>query len=823
LLNELATFPDNPSLGSGQGFALVLDDYHVIENPIIHEALTFLLDHLPLQMHLMITTRADPPLPLSRLRGRGQLSELRAADLRFTPDEATTFLNDVMGLSLTTADIAALEERTEGWIAGLQLAALAMRDRADLSSFVSAFSGSNRFIVDYLAAEVLARQPAHMQAFLLQTAILEWLCGPLCDAVMSVEEAVRPSSSQISAAASQPTVAIHSYSQILLEELERANLFLVPLDNDRRWYRYHHLFAEVLRGRLMSGATAEMVATLHRRASGWFEQNGWVAEAVEHALLGQDGSRAARLVELHGESMRMRGELATLLRWLEALPEEVVRAHPKLGLNHAFLLVVTDSFLEAEQRLLEVEQVLHAEPVGDEAAHAALLGQAAAIRSIVSFMLGYSGDVTLTTAQQALDQLPEREVHWRGHVMLILGATHYYSNGEAAAADRALAEAIRLGEEAGDVFTVMLSLWHQSSVYMTQGRLRQAEVTCQRLLRRAVEPGWRGQPAAGYARLARSWVRYERNDLEATLEDVIEGWQSVKGYTLKRISLDGYVMLARLKQLQGDETEARELMQQAMQIVHKDNLKQTFVPVAAWQARLWLAQGHHKAAAQWAQEIEPTIHNQLNPALEFEHLTLARIRMAQSRLDEAQQLLARLLAATEAAGRMGRVIEICVLQALAVSAQGNIEQALPLLARALTLAEPEGYIRTFVDEGAPMVELLGRLKDREAGGTRSVKEYVLKLLAAFRPDESGTLKDTERPTFHPSSLTQGVQPLVDPLSERELELLHLVAAGFTNQEIAQELFLAVGTVKKHLNNIFGKLGASSRTQAIARARELDLL
>jgi LuxR family maltose regulon positive regulatory protein len=677
-----------------------------------------------------------------------------------------------------------------------------MQGRDDLPGFIAAFTGSHRFILDYLTDEVLERRPKGTKNFLLQTSILDRLCGPLCDALTG-----------------------GSNGQATLERLEQANLFIVPLDDERRWYRYHHLFAEVLRQRLQQTHLSS-IAEFHCQASMWFEDNGLLSEAVEHALLGQDGVRAAQLVELHGESMRMRGELVTLLKWLEALPEETIRARPKLGLNYAFLLVVTNSFIAAEQRLLEVEQALQVQPVGDEAGHATLWGQAAAIRSIVSFMLGYSGEVILTAARQALDQLPDGNVPWRGHLMLILGATYYYLKGDVAAADRTLAEAIRLGEEMGDVFTIMLALRHQSSIYLTQGRLLQAEATCERLLRRAVEPGWRGQPAVGYARLARSWLHYERNELAAAMEDVIEGWQRVKGYTLKRISLDGYVMLARLKQLQGNETEAGDLMQQAVQLVQNNNLKQTFVPVAAWQARLWLAQGHHKAVAQWAQEIEPTISADLNPALEFEHLTLARIQIAQNQLNEAQQLLARLLSAAEAAGRMGRVIEICVLQALVASAQGNIEQVLPLLERALTLAEPEGYIRTFVDEGEPMAELL-----RQAQSQGISPDYVNKLLAAFRDfrfevSNFGLNLVEQSPISNLQSAKGAqseIQNLIEPLTERELELLALVTDGHSNQEIAQELFLAVGTVKKHLNNIFGKLDVSSRTQAVARARELNLL
>lgn len=773
LLSRLESFPDR--------FILTLDDYHLISAAPVHEAMTFLLDHLPTQMHLVITSREDPPFPLARLRARGQLAEIRADDLRFTPEEAGQFLSRMLGIRLSVDQVNDLDARIEGWIAGLQLAALAMKGREDVAAFISAFTGSHRFILDYLTEEVLKRQPAELQAFLLQTSILDRMCGPLCDAVTGRTD-----------------------GQPILELLEHSNLFLIPLDDQRYWYRYHHLFAEMLRRHLQQ-ANAGRVTELHGRASAWFEQNGWFAEAIEHALAGQDNLRAAQLIERYGELAQMRGELATVLSWLKALPQATLRLRPKLGLNYAFMLTMTDTYAEAEERIWEVEQaLLDASLVADETERKALLGQAAAIRATISLLLGYDGDVTITVGNNALAQLPETDLYRHAWANSIVGIAHYLLNGEMDEAEHHLKEAVLLSERANDPFTKIIGLSQLSRMYMIRGRLRQAFATAESLLHTGTVPR-----AWGQAQFDRSHVRYEQNDLEGAIEDVTEARQIFEGYELVRFTIDGYVKMARLKWVQGDETEARTLMRRAVEMGQANNLRQTFVAEDVWQVWLWVKLGNLAAAAEWAQDMEPTVHNDLNPALEFAHMTLARIYMAQGRLNEAHALLMRLFLAANSAKRMGRVIEICVLQALASSLQGNTDAALEPLAYALSLGEPEGYVRTFVDEGPPMAALL-----REAKARGTAVNYVTRLLAAF---------DHETPVKSTSPSEQQINGEFEPLSERELEVLRLIADGASNREIADQLVVSLGTVKKHLNNIFLKLDAHSRTQVIAAARKHNLL
>ncbi len=801
LINDIAA--------TTEPFILVLDDYHVIEASSIHKAMSFLLDHLPPSergMHLVMATRADPPLPLARLRGRGQMTELHAADLRFTPGEAEAYFNDTMALALSAEHVAALEQRTEGWIVGLQLAALALQGTLSLqgqenvADFVRAFSGSQRYVLDYLTEEVLNRQPREIQVFLLQTSILDRLTGSLCDAVTGNQEI-----KDLDVASDSPIPRFPD-SQAVLEHLEAANLFLVPLDEQRRWYRYHHLFADILRQRL-EREMGDLVPELHRRASAWYEQEGLIAEAIGHALTCADFERAAHLIQEAGWATFTRGEMTTIFGWIALLPRPVVRANPQLGVLHAWALAKSGDLHGAERCLRELDSNrLH--------------GEATAVHAYIA---GVRGDLpqAVELSQQALALLPAEDLVVRAIVAQNLGVAYHW-RGDPAAAIQALTEAVALSRAASQSFQTLTALAILGRAYEMQAALHQAMNTYQEALELGQGVGRRPVPFAGMAYVGRAGVLYEWNDLDAAGQHALEGVRLSKLGGFIAYQVFGHALLARVCEAQGDRDGALEHIEQAERLGQGSDYALVTALAAELRVRLWLAQGDLLAAARWAQKRQLQPADELDAAGEVEQAAVARTLIAQDRLNEALRLLASLSGAAQTAGRTAHVIKVQALQALAFQAQGEDGRALSALEHALSLAEPEGYVRTFVDEGEPMAHLLTQILEAQRKGRDALAErgggaethgiaprYVSRLLAAF--GES------------PQVTSPSVQGLVEPLTERELEVLRLIAGGLSNREIAQQLVVAVSTVKSHINHLYGKLEVKNRTQAVARAQELGLL
>ena len=767
-------------------FILVLDDYHLGDDPTVHDILTLLLDNLPPTMHLIITCRADPPLALARLRARGQMTELRVDDLRFTLEETTAFLNSVMDLSLAPPDVVALETRTEGWIAGLRLAALSMQGQTDKSKFITAFTGKDRYVVDYLLEEVFQRQPEDIQTFLLQTSILDRLSGSLCEAVTG-----------------------QNGGQDTLETLEKSNLFILPLDNERRWYRYQQLFVEFLRGRLAQ-SQGDAASELHLRAAAWFQENGFLEQAINHTLLARDVNRAAILIETAaGTILRVRGQARTLLGWLKAIPDEVIRTRPQLYLCQLTALFFTGQWVGIEERLLDLEKILTDRlptPVDIEKIPAnikAMLGEIATIRSELA-LFQESVDRALELSQQALDYVPQENIQLRSMIIQSRGYI-FRLNGEVTKASQALTEASTLSQVVENITLGIFALCDLGEVQVMQGQLHQAAKTFQRALDLASEHQAWPFPPTGAAYVGMGNILREWNELEAAGQHLQKGIELSQqgGYT--GVSRQGYQTLAQVKQAQGETNLATDFLQKAMAVARQAGPNRHLDRVAPIQARLFLMQGDVEAAAQWSRMYESSPNrSSIVPAYQYfiEQCTLARVRLAQGQPDFS--LLEQLLHTAEQAGWQANVIEINILLALALDRRQVNDKAIKALRQALTLAEPEGYVRIFVDEGAPMAKLL-----RLAVSQKMSPTYVGKLQASFMP------------SVGESSIS--AQALIDPLTKRELKVLELMAAGLSNREIADELILALGTVAKYTNNIFTKLNVRNRTQAISQARALEII
>ena len=758
LLNEI-TAVSHPII-------LILDDYHLIDAQPVDKALAFLLEHLPPQMHLVITTREDPNLPLARYRVRNQLTELRATDLRFTAAEAADFLNQVMNLNLSAAEIAALETRTEGWIAGLQLAALSLQGHQDTASFIQSFTGSHRFVLDYLVEEVLHQQSASVQAFLLRTSILDRLCGPLCDAILLNQT---PS------------------GQSILEYLEQANLFIIPQDNERHWYRYHHLFGGFLRQRLQQ-IEGENITALHSRASIWYEENDLEIEAFQHAAAANDIERAERLMEGRGMPLLFRGAVAPVMNWLASLPTAVMNARPSLWVTYAAAFLFISQITGIKEKLQAAEAALEGAELDESTRD--LIGRIASMRATVA-VAENQVETILTQSRRALEYLRPDNLPVRTSIIWNMG----YANellGDRAAAKKAYTEARAVSGAIGHIIINIMSTLGVGGMQEAENQLHLAAETFQDALKLIGEPPM-GVACAAHLGIAR--ITYEWNDLETAQQ---HGERSLPLAQQFHSSVDrevaSEVFLAQLKLTQGDVEGATTLLSKASQSVEENQFIYRLPEVKAAQVRALLQQGNLAEAEQVAQ----------SHALP---LSQARVHLAQGNPAQALAVLASYRQQMEVKGWADELLKVMVLQAVAYDAYGDEETAVHTLNDALIIAEPEGFIRTFIDEGQPIAELLLRMK---AEGGR-MKAYIQTLLAAFG----------EQDEIHPSSLNP--HPLVEPLSERELEVLQLVAQGLSNREISEQLFLALDTVKGHNRRIFGKLQVQNRTEAARRAREWGLV
>ena len=797
LVNELAADagPD--------GVLLVLDDYHLVDSGPVHESVAFLLENLPPGVRVVVSGRADPPLPLARLRARGQLAELRAADLRFTAEEAAALLAETAGPDLPGAAAETLTARTEGWAAGLQLAGLSLRGHADPAGFAAAFSGSHRFVLDYLADEVLDGQPAPVRAFLLETSVLERLTGELCDAVTG-----------------------RAGSQAMLADVERAGLFVVPLDEVRGWWRYHHLFADLLRARLQAEQPGRVPA-LHRAAAAWSQEHGLADDAVRHALAAGDVAWAARLVERHVEALLGRSEGATLRRWLSALPPEAVRMRPRLCLAQAygaamgFRLDALEALLDDAERAFAVGGDEPYEPsLGRPQGDSVLANVPAGIAFLRASLARLRGDAALAAGynRQALDQLGAGDWLMRSFVAWNQAVADWLAG--ARPAERGLAEVLA-ERQAIDVeffggFLPMRVRYDLGEVQRAEGNLDAALATYRQVLEEAGESSQTALTGPAHVGLAQ--VLYERNELDAALDHATRGVKLCRQLTFTQSLATGLAVVARIRQVQGDAAGALEAMGEAGQAGLSPQVIALFNPVPSQRARLLLATGHVRAAAQWTTAAGLNPDDKADFPNEPAYLLLARVLLARNDPGPALTLLQRLFDAAVGQGRAGSIIEIQALRALALAARGDHAGALGALTEALTLACPQGYVRVFADEGGPMRALLVQLPTARPGQPhadgRIDPGYLAALVRACgQPD-----------AVLPRTRAVGAAPgLADPLTDRELEVLRLLAAGKSNQRIAHDLVVALNTVKKHVTHVLGKLGAANRTEAVARARQLGLI
>jgi len=754
--------------------ALVLDDYHVIQSAAVHALLASLLEHLPARLRLVIATRADPPIPLARLRARGELTELRGEDLRFTHEEAAQFLRGGMGLAISPELVAMLEAKTEGWVSGLQLAALSMQGRGDPAGFIQAFSGSHRYILDYLVEEVLSRQPAPIQQFLLHTSILEQLCAPLCDAVTGAE----------------------AVSQATLETLERANIFTLPLDDERRWYRYHHLFADLLRIRLGQNHP-EMVADLHRRAAAWLNQHDQPTAATQHALAAQDFPLAADLLQANSSARWAVSDMG-FLNLLAQLPVDVLQARPSLGIHRAWTLVIQSRLDEADSLLASLQPHLPAAPAPETEQ---LRGFASLLSAYIHALTGKSALLELPP-RTALELIPATALAMRNSADVMYARLLIYQ-GRFDEAAEILLSTVKRDLAAEGTTAIPICIATLVRLRLLQGRLREAEALGREYLQDISQRDRRRYYTSGLIEIALAEVLLARNDLAAAEELARQGLRHNQPWNIPQAMVLGHLRLAQVQLAQGNQAGAEETLQAAETHLPSRALPpDVFHELHLLRLELDAAQGKPISAQEWAATLPASFSADYR--LETDYLLLARLYLAEKEYDQDILLLEKLQTQAADGGRNGRLVEIWLLLALAHSELGQASAAVAALHKSLELAGPEGFVRVFVEAGQPARDLLIACQRSAAPVHR---QFVAHLLAGF-PQNT--------PTSNPVAL-------LDPLTPRELEVLRCLAQGDSNQAIADKLFITLSAVKKHTGNLYRKLEAESRTQAILRARELGLL